>query len=201
MSGRECIFCGLKSAELCRRRFRVGLFIRQFGLLSILLSVESSSYFHGNIMQTKAIAAYVENWTFILCEIVSHGFSTFIAWLVIPMTVNVEVAFWIIVTITSLVAWRLGISLRSVGYQSKPFKRVTFVHVWDMPERLVSVYRLRKLVLLNMQWMFAGFSHVMFLKPIFMNVRERKHDVLLCIWPVPQCHVASGVCSVLNNPL
>lgn len=52
----------------------MGLFIRQFGLLCIFLSVESSSYFHGNFMETKAIAAYVENLIFILCEIVSSFF-------------------------------------------------------------------------------------------------------------------------------
>lgn len=57
----------------------MGLFIRQFGLLCIFLSVESSSYFHGNIMETKAIAAYVENLICILCEIVSHRFFSFIA--------------------------------------------------------------------------------------------------------------------------
>lgn len=85
-----------------------------------------------------------------------------------------------------------------MGYHSKPFKRVTFLRVCDMPERVASVQPSvsvdwGSLFSLICSKCFAGLSHVMFLKLIFMYVRERKLDVLLCIWPVPQCHVVGGV--------
>ncbi len=75
----------------------------------------------------------------------------------------------------------IGLFLRSVGYNSKPFKRVTVLHARGSEQMFQpSVY-----ILLNMQC----FNHVMFLKSIFVYVRDRK----LCIRSVPQCHVAGGV--------
>ncbi len=121
-----------------------------------------------------------------LCVIV---FFSFIAWLVIPMTVKVE-AFWIIVTITSQVAWWLG-------------------YRWATTLNHLSVSHFCMFVTCQSEWFQFSLRSIdwgslfslicsasamwCFLKPIFMYVRERKHDVLLCIWPAPQCHVAGGV--------